>query len=293
MRTDVLILGANSYIAQNIVPCLSGRSIVTSGRSAPNEVCREWSYPHVSADLCVSEEPLLEVRPRELWIFARPLDEGAVENLAFYHHLKLLTFAYLSRLHLRRVVLFSTQLVYGWPADARPMSSDHRLDPRGVYDYAKADMEFYLRCLHHQYGLQRVDILRLPLAFGGRILAAQREIQLLYSWLDAHRDGARWSDIATAAPEHGTSWVHVDDLAAALAADDAVEGIRIRNASSGELRYAALHALAEQLWGKGTPDPAMWRPRTAFYITDDLGLPRRDWAEAVRSRAWEDANGSR
>ena len=281
MRPEILVLGANSYIAQNAVAALEGRQLALSVRSSPNGLVQGREHPVIQADLTKSIQPLLAAKPRELWIFARPAEGDFEQNNDFYYHLKKLLYAYVRRLHLKRVVFISTQLVYASPQPDELLEAGSALGPQDLYDYTKADTELFLQTLQAGYELEAVDIYRVPLAFGGMITEAQKDAQLIYHWLQAYRDGAHWAEIPESQSHHGTCWLHVPDFASFLANERQDPSFRVRNCLTGSFRYTEIEQAGLRCWGRGEVDESLWRPRSAFFMKKEVPLPERRFDEAL------------
>ena len=284
VERDVLVLGSNAYLGQNLALALDASRLVLSSRSARNEVVAQVEAPCVHADLARSPRPLGLVSPREVYVVARPETTDFAHNSAFAANLKNVLFAWARSRRLERVVLASTQLVYATPTDASPVGSSTELAPRDVYEYFKTELERFLRFLSARFGVA-VEIVRLPLVFGGAITGAQRRDQLLYAWVDAMRAGGRWSFADATERTYGNSWVYMPDVARAFVRA-AGPGVHVRQPTSGDFRYAEL----QQAVFPTTPADAIELPlvRSHFFLRDEEGMVPRDLAtEVARDLSFE------
>jgi nucleoside-diphosphate-sugar epimerase len=264
---DVLLLGSNGYLGRLVAERLDADRLVLSSRSPSAAV--DVAAPFVSQDLEQGLARLAALRPATVWVTARPDTGDFARHAAHLAHLQMLLDGWATAGSLRRLVVFSTQLVAATPPAGERVNGRSRLAPEAAYDCAKAQLEVFAGYLARAHRLS-IDVVRLPLLWGGKTRGDDVERQLLHRW---HRDlsqGWRW-DFAPGDEAFGNSWVHMEDLVAALQ-PDAGPGLRVRTASSGDFTYAQLQAQ----WADGEPGAGQLQlPRSAFFLEDELGLPRR------------------
>jgi hypothetical protein len=270
VERDVLVIGASSYVGQNLLPSLDARRLLLSGRGPRSDTAAAIDAPWFRADLTAPSPALEGLSPREVYIVARP--RGGIEQQApFAAQLKILLHRWAHE-RLERVVFLSTQLVYPTPADATPVPSTTPLAPVAPYEYFKAELESFLQHLTTSRPLA-VDVFRLPLVFGGTITDEQRASQLIYVWCDQLANGARWRFESDRDRAFGNSWVWMPDLVSALTTRGRLR-FAIRQPVSGHFTYAGL----QDVFGPAATEAprALRLVRSQFFLADEEGLPSRD-----------------
>lgn len=266
---DIVIVGSEGYLGCNLVNALpSGQVILSSRRTCANN---SIDAPYVSEDLTEGYLKLAQLRPKVVWICARPYCDQFDVHARFNYHLERLLNLWAEAGCLERVFFFSTQLVTHTPGSEERISGQTPLAPEEAYDYAKADMEVFCGYLARKYRLA-MDVIRLPLLWGGQLPEGQRDKQLLYYWHDRLQAGDYW-EIGPGQERFGNSWVDVEDLLAALVATDPA-GLRVRTVRSGDFTYAQLM----QHWrvAGGHPGDAMPLIESRYLVEDEIGLRKRD-----------------
>lgn len=265
---DTLVLGSNGYLGRALAARLPADRLVLSARRPADTTSVD--APYISQDLCRGRARLERLAPRTIWLCARPSDDDLGIQLDFLREVQALLDAWAERGTLRRLVVFSTQLVADTPADGARVSGRSPLAPHAPYDLAKAQLELFAGYLARRWPLS-VDVVRLALLYGPEERPGDDgQMQLIPSWRRALQSGARWR-FEAGEEEFGNSWVDVDDLLSALD-DDPGPGLRVRAASSGDFTYAQL----QQAWAEGAPSgESLHLPRSRFFLEDELGLPRR------------------
>jgi hypothetical protein len=264
---DTLVLGATGYLGRALCARLPASQLVLAGR-APG-MTLPIDAPYVGEDLRTGHSRLAVLSPSTVWLCSRPHSGDWQDHAAFLLHVQALLQDWAVRGVLRRLVVFSTQLVVDTPAAGERVTGATPLAPHGAYDCAKAQLEVFAGYLARAFGIS-VDVVRLPLLWGGDLVGEDGERQFLAHWRTALATGSRWN-LGAGDAEYGNSWAHVGDLVQALLPDPG-PGLRVRSASSGDFTYAAL----QRAWGGGEPcgDP-LHLPRTRFLVADELGLPQR------------------
>ena len=265
-RTDA-IFGATGYLGHNLARRLPVDQIVLTSTARPAGEAPE--APHLAQDLRCGPGVLPELAPHTAWIAARPVGVGFDQAAIFNAHLQSVLRAWIRRGSLRRVVLFSTQLVMETPRPGQLATGDWPLAPECDYGCQLAQLEVFAAAMARMASLS-VDVIRLPLLWGGSMLSRHKPGQLLSFWAEALDQGRRW-EIATDEEERfGNSWVDVDDLIDALRPDPG-PGIRVRTVKSGDFRYADL----QRGLGPATSPEPLHLHRTVFFLEDQLQLPQR------------------
>lgn len=264
---DTLVLGSNGYLGRALAARLPAERLVLSARRPADTTSVD--APYIAQDLCRGRARLERLAPRTVWLCARPSDDDLGIQLDFLRELQPLLYEWAAQGALRRLVVFSTQLVADTPADGARVSGRSPLAPQAPYDLAKAQLELFAGYLARRWPLS-VDVVRLALLHGPEERPRDGQIQLISSWRRALQSGARWR-FEAGEEGFGNSWVDVDDLLSALE-DDPGPGLRVRAASSGDFTYAQL----QQAWAAGAPSgESLHLPRSRFFLEDELGLPRR------------------
>lgn len=264
---DTLVLGGNGYLGRALAARLPADRLVLSGRRPANSTTVD--APYIAQDLCLGRARLERLAPHTVWLCARPSDDDLEVQLDFLREVQALLHAWAERGTLRRLVVFSTQLVADTPTDGTRVSGRSPLAPQAPYDLAKAQLELFAGYMARRWPLS-VDVVRLALLYGAEERADDLPMQLIPSWRRALQSGARWR-FEAGDERFGNSWVDVGDLVGALERD-AGPGLRVRAASSGDFTYAEL----QQAWAGGTPSGELLHlPRSRFFLEDELGLPTR------------------
>lgn len=267
-RSDV-ILGASGYLGYNLANRLTPEHLVLSSTSRPCAVTIP-AAPYLEHDLRRGAGTLFGIAPHTAWIAARPVGDPFRETAAFYAGLQCLINDWVQHGRLRRVVFFSSQLVMRTPRPYERASGSWPTEPECEYGCHLAQMELFLSALSRKRALS-VDIIRLPLLWGGCMLEPHRSEQMLSSWHHALVNGRRWEIRTEEEREFGNSWVDVEDLIDALR-EDRGPGLRIQTATSGDFRYDEL----QQAFGPARDLRPLHLHRTCFFLDDELGLPRRE-----------------
>lgn len=264
---DTLVLGCNGYLGRQVARSLPSDKLIVSSRSA--QPALDIDAPYISQDLCSGPGELALLSPATVWVCARPLTDSFPEFSRFQMQLQCLLDSWARAQHLRRLIIFSTQLVAATPADGEQVCGHSPLAPQAPYDCAMAQLEVFAGYLARTHGIA-VDVVRLPLLWGGDAAKADLDTQLLHRWRAALAQGERWQIEATDL-HYGNSWVDMQDLIDAIERD-ASPGLRVRSAKSGDFTYAEL----QQRWGAGAPSGAtMALVKSRFLVADEFGLPPR------------------
>lgn len=270
-RRDVLILGANSYIGQNLAKAVDSENLVLSSKSPRNKVNRGIDAPFVRANLGEDASSLTGLDPTQVYITSRPV--GSVPaNEAFARDLKTLLDTWVKRGRLRRIVFTSTQLVYPTPSDSTPIGPEVPIAPVAPYERFKADIEQFLGSLTAQEGVD-VEVFRLPLVYGGLILPRQREQQLIPDWIDRLKSGGRWTLATEAERRFGNSWVLMPDLVQCMIRHRG-PGLHIGHPVSGCFTYAELQSAVQPFCAP--QNHALSLVRSEFFLRDTECLQGRD-----------------
>lgn len=273
---DELVLGSESYLGMNLAGCLDhSKIILSSKRLCSSEYI---NVPYLTADLCSAEAKLSTVRPSIVWICARPIDDDFDVLQQFNVGIKKLLIEWAELGCLQKVVFFSTQLVMKTPENGCEGSGADVLKPEAPYDYAKAELELFLEYLSARYQFQ-VEVVRLPLLWGGISRQEHRNNQLLYQWKNRLNNGESWN-LSDESNSFGNSWVDIADLVKHLSTEsDNQTGFRCRTVKSGDFTYAKL----QENWYRssesktdGFKSSFMHLYKTEFFLTDELNLPSRD-----------------
>ncbi len=278
-RPPRLVLGCNGYLGRNLLPKLDPERFATTSASPPPPGLEP---PHfVRCDLSRSPRPLLQEPWRELYVLSRPPTNDWAPNARFYENLKQLLLAASAREPLDRVVLASTQLVYGRP-DAL-LTTDLPVRPEGHYEYFKCELELFLAYLVHVGRIRSASSHRLPLLFGGQIGPGQRRAQLLYAFLDAIRSGRTWSFGSEEERRYGSSWGYTPDVAEALLGD-LDEGFTLHNPTSGFVAYADFQEIVQQLLAAppSAAEGGLHLPASRYELAPTLPMPGRSLREVCR-----------
>jgi nucleoside-diphosphate-sugar epimerase len=271
---NVLLLGANAYLGQNLAQAMDPQRLVLSSRSPRNSVVAAVPVPFIRADLAYGPAPLGDIAPREVYVVARPRGSFLMQA-RFAAHLKSYLYEWAARGVLKRIVLASTQLVYATPPTGR-VTTANAPDPVKPYEYFTLELEEFASYLVKHFGLD-AEIWRLPLLFGGVILPTQRSQQLIYQWIDALRRGHHWEFVNERDCTYGNSWVWVPDLVGALI-NRGPGGFQVRQPSSGDFRYAELQAsVGGEMLGE-----SMDLIRSQFYLADEEGMTPRALTEMIK-----------
>jgi hypothetical protein len=264
---DVLVLGASGYLGRHAARALDpSRMVLASRRGGRPEGVEA---PGWCGDLTRGPGLLRALRPREVWVCARPISDSFEEHAAFQLQLQSLLDDWAREGTLRRVVVFSTQLVAQTPKPGELVCGESPLSPEAAYDCAMAQLEVFSGYLSRLYGVD-VDIVRLPLLWGGRPTPADRSGQFLHRWQHALSTGSRWH-FSPGDEVFGNSWVDIDELLQALLQTPG-SGLRVRTAKSGDFTYSALQAS----WASGEASgDIIPLPRSTFYVADEFCLPQR------------------
>jgi nucleoside-diphosphate-sugar epimerase len=273
-RRDVVVLGASGLLGRMLSQRLpSDRLVMVSGHKA---FWPALDAPHLVEDLMLGVQQLLALQPRDVWLCARPDTEDLDSHLAFMFNVQRLLDRWARSGYLKRLVLFSTQLVSATPDDGHEIGGDAPLAPEKAYDCAKAQLEVFAGYLHRAYDLD-VDVVRLPLVWSDEFLPEDEDRQFLPVWRSQLGAGSCWQ-FGSGDERFGSSWVQAEDLLASLLSDTG-SGLRVRCASSGRFTYAQL----QQNWGAlpsgaATADSIgdLHLPRTCFFLSDEMNLPRRE-----------------
>lgn len=270
---DELILGSNGYLGHNLASRIPAPALILSSRSPVTT--SPVLAPYVAEDLTRGSTRLRRLRPRAVWLTARPVTEQVDEELTFLATLESVLHGWAESGSLERLVIFSTQLVAPTPAaGGAPVRGSTPPAPERPYELVKAQLELFAAYLARRFSIA-ADVVRLPLLFGGELSPRHRREQLLPRWVDALEAGARWRFDSPAAEQFGNSWVYVPDLVDALRSEAPNPGFRVRTARSGDFTYAVL----QSLWPK-LEQPVAELPlvRSSFYVADEFGLPERSLA---------------
>lgn len=264
---DTLVLGCNGYLGRNLATRLAPQSLLLSSRGASNQTGVD--APYFSQDLATGRARLSALSPAVVWLCSRPFSDDLETHVLFLRHIQVLLANWAASGVLRRLVYFSTQLVAATPQGEARVDGQSALAPESVYDCAKAQLELFVSYLARAHGLS-VDVVRLPLLWGGEPTAADGERQLLHRWRRQLTAGQRWH-FSPGDEDYGNSWVDVGDLVDALMPDPG-PGLRVRSASSGDFTYAGL----QNAWGGAIQlGGELHLPRSRFFLQDELQLPRR------------------
>lgn len=264
---DTLVLGSTGYLGAHLARRLPAGKLVMAARQPAT--LAGLQAPCVAQDLTLGHARLAPLAPATVWLCARPLADDLAPHTAFLQHTQVLLEGWARAGTLRRLVVFSTQLVARTPTHGERVQGQSPLAPEAAYDCAKAQLEVFAGYLARRFGLS-VDVVRLPLLWGGQPTAADRSRQFLHQWQSDLRAGHFWR-FGPGDEAFGNSWVDVDDLVTALLPDPG-PGLRVRCASSGDFTYAQL----QQAWGaKPLPGGEMPLVRSRFLLQDELGLPPR------------------
>jgi len=265
-RTDV-IFGATGYLGHNLALRLPASLLVLTSTSRPTPA--RVSAPHLVQDLRYGNSALLELTPSTAWIAARPVDVSFDEAASFNAHLQSVLRIWIETGSLKRIILFSSQLVMATPRPGEFASGEFPLAPECDYGCNLAQMEVFVSAMARAKSLS-VDVVRLPLLWGGAMLPRHERTQLISSWCAGLNQGRRWHIHSDEDLLFGNSWVDVDDMIDALRVDSG-PGLRVRTVKSGDFRYAELQ---KGLGPAISPEP-LHLHRTSFFVEDQIGVPER------------------
>lgn len=273
-----LIIGANSYLGQNLVGAYSRKELVMATRSRANALLSVRHDPLVQVDISREILPLLGVAPHTVDVISRPVSDDFEVNQAFYSNLKSLIHSYSKRGHLKNIRFYSTQLVYSTPEGEARVQSTEATAPEQVYEYFKLEFEGFLRFICRKYDVN-VEVFRLPLLFGGEITDHQRQLQLIYRWMNDHRNDRAWSFASTEQECYGNSWLSMEDFTQWLAGKGVSIGYNVVNVSSGDFTYSELSRCLMSMFGKGkasAPEVGITDyPHSTFFLENETDIPRR------------------
>lgn len=285
-----LVLGATGYVGSHLAPALPAAETILHCRSERSLAQIPPGYKFVVEDLALTRKGVAALNPATVYLLARPLPIAPDALLDFAENVQWLLQEWVERGCLKRIVFFSSQLVYATPTSREPLTIASPTGPQSPYDFHKLEMESFLGVLAHYDALRSVEILRLPLVAGRPCTPAQSELQFLFKWQAAYRNGLRWKFPGNDPRENewGNSWVHIDDLAALLVRDPLVSAVdahavkyRIVQPVSGDFTYRELH---EYFLAHGAGAVAsrgeLTLPRTSFFLRDNAGVRPRQLAEA-------------
>lgn len=264
---DTLVLGCNGYLGRQVGQSLAAENLILSSRAA----CRSLDVqaPYVSQDLSVGPGELALLSPATVWVCARPLTDSFSDLSRFQCELQSLLDKWAHARTLQRLIIFSTQLVAATPAEGEQVCGQSALAPQAPYDCAMAQLEVFAGYLARMHGIA-VEVVRLPLLWGGQPCEADLDTQLLHRWRRALASGERWQ-IAPSERHFGNSWVDMQDLIDVLKRDTR-PGLRVRTAKSGDFTYFEL----QQRWGEDGPSgDRMALAKSCFLVDDEFGLLRR------------------
>ncbi|WP_417531613.1 radical SAM protein [Marinobacter lipolyticus] len=279
-----LIIGANSYLGQNLVSAYPRKGLVMATRSQANERLEARHDPLIQVDISRELLPLLGIAPHTVDVISRPVSDDFEVNQAFYTNLKSLIHTYSKRGHLKNLRFYSTQLVYPTPEGGARIPSSEATAPEQVYEYFKEEFEGFLRFICRRYGVN-AEVFRLPLLYGGDITSQQKRRQLIYRWMNDHRNERVWSFPTTEQERYGNSWLSVDDFTQWLASRGVSRGYNLVNVSSGDFTYAELsRCLVSMFWKDGmTPPKARDTdyPQSTFFLENETEIRRRSLVDEL------------
>lgn len=264
---DTLVLGSHGYLGAHLARALPAHRLILTARS-PTTVTGLRS-PYIAQDLTIGNARLSDLEPTTVWLCGRPYTDEWTDHAVFLQHAQGLLHQWAQKGVLKRLVVFSTQLVSGTPKEGQRLHGHDPVAPEAAYDCAKAQLEVFAGYLARRFGLS-VDVIRLPLVWGGQPTMADRGRQFLHQWRGALQAGDYWQ-IGPGDRAFGNSWVDIDDLVAALLPDPG-PGLRVRCASSGDFTYQQLQ---ERWRNAATHGAEMALVRSRFFLHDELGLPQR------------------
>ncbi len=283
-----LIVGSGGYIGRNLAQALRGQRVASISRSV--EPSDDAYRVDLSAEPLSPDHPIFRLRPRQVYLLARPATVEYTPNRTFHDNLQRLLLAWCSGKELERVHLASTTLVYSGDEPIPPSAAQARTQPLGAYEYWKLELELFLGYLSAAVNTE-VDyfIWRLPLVFGGEADLGDVQTQFIYRWIDDHRQGLTWPEPWEAEARFGTSWVYLPDFVALLQRlEPGQGGLHVRHAASGFFSYAELRTILRRRFPGATRE-RLHLHRTRFEIGDEAGLPARELAERID--AMLDAHG--
>lgn len=285
LNRKVLLLGCNSYLGQNLASSLDEHQLILSSRNYRNEICQNISAPFVKEDLTKSINNLSAIKPENVFIVSRPLEQDFFTNQLFSHNLKLLLMKYVANKITREITFISTQLVYATPETPTPIASNHQTQPENIYEYFKLDLEMFLAFLARKFNI-KVRIYRIPLLVGGLILPHQRKTQLLYQWLQAYCDGHTWNCPSNKEIIYGNSWLDMNDFTSLLKTNEGMTSYKISHVSSGDFSYFDLGEIFKELLPSSIiADQKASLPliKSHFFLKDDSGLPQGNLKQLINT----------
>jgi nucleoside-diphosphate-sugar epimerase len=275
---DVLVLGCNGYVGENLALAVDARRLILSSCHHRSARLQGIDAPFIREDLKDPTGVLAAAAPREVYLLARSTSDDIRIQAAFAANIKSMLYSWIQRKRLERVVFLSTQLVYPTPPDSTPVSSSTPVAPLGLYEYFKVELEGFLRYLADTYGLQ-CEVFRLPLVWGGLIEPSQRREQLIYRWVDDLVAGARWRISTGEEREYGNSWVWMPDLIKSLLRPG--QGLfSIRQPVSGHFTYWEIQQAVTRGANAGSGE-RLHLPRTRFFLCDEENLRPRSLSEMI------------
>lgn len=270
-KRNVLVLGANSYLGQNLALAIDPQRLILSSRSTRNVVLQKVNSPYLRVDISQDCRPLYNLEPKEVYVIARPTGSFA-EQAKFAANLKVLLYEWTRKKHLERIIFMSTQLVYATPDSCDPVPSSSPVEPQATYEYFKTEIEYFLKYLADREKIG-VEVFRLPLLYGGEILPSQRSEQFIPLWIDELRYGARWEFLDSVEKTFGNSWVWTPDLVKTMLRNCG-NGFHIRQPVSGNFTYAELQdALSPQ---SKSQQRLLQLVRSTFFLKDNENIKKRN-----------------
>lgn len=270
MGRDEIILGSEGYLGSNIARVADSKNLILASRRLYND--NTTDAPYISEDLTKSNNKLMQLQPKTAWICSRPFCDEFSTQARFNYHIEVLLNHWASKGHLQRVIFFSTQLVSSTPENGQLASGQSALEPEQAYDYGKAQLEIFCGYLSRKYDVN-VDVIRLPLLWGGYSTQEHRDQQLLHYWQNRLQQGDYW-DIPPEENDYGNSWVDVDDLILRLLKLDD-KGLQIRSVKSGDFYSADLVTHWRNTEASNNSYP-LDLVKSQFFMKDELGIDQRN-----------------
>ena len=117
---------------------------------------------------------------------------------------------------------------------------------------------------------------RLPLLFGGLITEKQRQMQLIYQWMDYHKRGVAWWFNHSDKKKFGNSWLNTDIFTKWLAKKEFDNGYHEMNVSPGDFTYWELGKCFKEIFKENntehTEDNFLSMPESCFFIQNESEL---------------------